>query len=174
MLKDFICPEKKVFVPVFQFFEFCASVGSNVAFFFFFFFLFLFLFVIYSASPFCGALGMLYFVIMVFPLCLLICCFSFGIIVPIPVILKIEYPLKPTLGGVCSLANHSVAYEETQSNRVSEFRDFVCSLFPKTILFTFISLTFLCILSKYFLCRYPLSDRIYVPFSFDDFYLSKQ
>ena len=27
------------------------------------------------------------------------------------------------------LANYSVAYEETQSNRVSDFRDIVCSLF---------------------------------------------
>ena len=36
--------------------------------------------------------------------------------------------------GVCSLANYSVAYEESQSNRVSDFRDFVCSLFPKAIL----------------------------------------
>ena len=43
-------------------------------------------------------------------------------------------PLKPVLGGVCSLANYSVAYEETQSNRISEFRDFVYSLFPKAIL----------------------------------------
>ena len=42
------------------------------------------------------------------------------------------------LGGVCSLANYSVAYEETQSNRVSDFRDFVCSLFPKVILFDFL------------------------------------
>ena len=39
------------------------------------------------------------------------------------------------VGGVCSLSNYSVAYEETQSNRVSYFRDFVCSLFPKAILF---------------------------------------
>ena len=31
----------------------------------------------------------------------------------------------------------SVAYEKTQSNRVSDFRDFVCSLFPKVILFDF-------------------------------------
>ena len=38
---------------------------------------------------------------------------------------------------VCSLGNYSVAYEETQSNRVSDFRDFVCSLFPKAILFYF-------------------------------------
>ena len=38
-------------------------------------------------------------------------------------------------GGVCSLANYSLAYEETGSNRVSDFRDVVCSLFPKTILF---------------------------------------
>ena len=29
----------------------------------------------------------------------------------------------------------SFAYEETQSNRVSEFRDSVCSLFAKAILF---------------------------------------
>ena len=34
-------------------------------------------------------------------------------------------PLKPALEGVCSLANNTVAYEETQSNRVSYFRDFV-------------------------------------------------
>ena len=46
-------------------------------------------------------------------------------------------PLKPALGGVCSHANYSVAYEETQSNRVSDFRDFLCSLFPKAILFDF-------------------------------------
>ena len=35
------------------------------------------------------------------------------------------------------LANYSVAYEETQSNRVSDFHDFVCSLIPKAILFDF-------------------------------------
>ena len=46
-------------------------------------------------------------------------------------------PLKPALAGVCSLENYSVAYEETQSNRVSDFRDVVCSLFPKAILFYF-------------------------------------
>ena len=39
--------------------------------------------------------------------------------------------------GVCSLANLSAAYEETQSNTVSDFRDFVCFLFPKAILFYF-------------------------------------
>ena len=33
--------------------------------------------------------------------------------------------------GVCSLANQSVAYEETQSNRVSDFCDFVYSLGSK-------------------------------------------
>ena len=38
---------------------------------------------------------------------------------------------------VCSIANYDVAYEETQSNRVSDFCDFVCSLFPKAILFYF-------------------------------------
>ena len=51
--------------------------------------------------------------------------------------LENQIPLKPALGGVCSLANYSVAYEETQSNRVSDFRDFVCSLFLKAILFFF-------------------------------------
>ena len=45
--------------------------------------------------------------------------------------------LVPALEGVCSLANYSVAYEETQSNRFSDFRGFVCSLFPKTIFFDF-------------------------------------
>ena len=43
--------------------------------------------------------------------------------------------LKPALGGVCSLAHYSVAYEETQSNRGSDFRNSVCSLFQKAILF---------------------------------------
>ena len=47
-------------------------------------------------------------------------------------------PLKTALGGVCSLANYSVAYGETQSNRVSDFRDFVRFLFPKAILFVFL------------------------------------
>ena len=42
--------------------------------------------------------------------------------------------------GVCVLANYSVAYEETQSNRVSDFRDFVCSLFPKQSFLLFILL----------------------------------
>ena len=42
-------------------------------------------------------------------------------------------------GGVyvCSLANYNVAYEKTPSNRVSDYRDFVYSLFPKAILFYF-------------------------------------
>ena len=44
--------------------------------------------------------------------------------------------LKPTLGGVCNLANYSVAYEESQSHRVSDFHDFVF-LFPKAIVFDF-------------------------------------
>ena len=39
--------------------------------------------------------------------------------------------------SVCSLANCNVAYEETQSNRVSDFREFCCSLIPKAILFDF-------------------------------------
>ena len=52
---------------------------------------------------------------------------------------KNRIPLKPALGGVCSLANYSVAYEDTQSNRVTDFHDFVCSLFPKAILFDFYS-----------------------------------
>ena len=40
-------------------------------------------------------------------------------------------------GGVCSLANYIVAYEETQSNRVYDSRDFCVFLFPKAILFDF-------------------------------------
>ena len=63
---------------------------------------------------------------------------SFGIIEPILVILKIEYRISRRYGvgrwSVCSFANYIVAYEEIQSNRVS---DFVCSLFPKAILFYF-------------------------------------
>ena len=71
---------------------------------------------------------------------------SFGIIEPILVILKIEYRLSRRyegggggveVGSICSLANYSVVGEETQSNRVSDFRDFVCSLFPKAILSDF-------------------------------------
>ena len=61
--------------------------------------------------------------------------------------------LKPALGGVCSLANYSVADEETQSNRVSDFRDFVCSLFPKATLFD-LFLSFLRLSEIHvFLCR---------------------
>ena len=41
------------------------------------------------------------------------------------------------LGGIYNLANYSVAYEATQSNRVPDFRNFVCSLFPKAIPFDF-------------------------------------
>ena len=41
------------------------------------------------------------------------------------------------VGSVCSLANYSVAYEETQLNRMFDFRYIVCSLFPKAILFDF-------------------------------------
>ena len=49
--------------------------------------------------------------------------------------------VKIILGGVCSLANYIVVYEETQSNRASDFGDFVCSLFPKSILFYFYCFT---------------------------------
>ena len=67
-------------------------------------------------------------------------------------------PLKPALGcvcvggggrgrgrgrieggmGLCSLAKYRFACEEIQSNRVSDFRDFVCYLFPKATFLTFI------------------------------------
>ena len=50
---------------------------------------------------------------------------------------EIRIPLKPALGSVCSFANYSYAYEETLSYRVSDFRKFLCSLFPKAILFYF-------------------------------------
>ena len=62
---------------------------------------------------------------------------SFGIINPHPGCFENRTPLKPALGDICSIANYCVAYEQTQSNRVSHFRDFVCSLFPKAILFDF-------------------------------------
>ena len=61
-------------------------------------------------------------------------------------------PLKPVLGSVCSLANYSVAYEETQSNRVSDFRDFVYSLFPKAILLNF---NFNCFLTYFVRPSFP-------------------
>ena len=60
---------------------------------------------------------------------------SSGIIDPILVIFENRIPVNPALGGVRSHANYSVAYEETLSNRVSDFRDFVCSLFPKALFF---------------------------------------
>ena len=44
---------------------------------------------------------------------------------------------KPALGGVCSLTNYGVTYENTKSSRASDYRDFVCSLFPKAVLFDF-------------------------------------
>ena len=58
---------------------------------------------------------------------------QYEVIDPIQVILKIEYRLSRRYWGVCSLANYNVA----QSNRVSDFRDFVCSLFSNAILFYF-------------------------------------
>ena len=36
------------------------------------------------------------------------------------------------------LANYSVAYEQTQSNRVSDYSDFVCSSFQRQAFLTFI------------------------------------
>ena len=56
--------------------------------------------------------------------------------------------LKPALRGVCSLANYSVACEVIQSNRVSDFRDFVCSSFPNAIFFYF-----------YFPCYFSIKRR---------------
>ena len=50
---------------------------------------------------------------------------------------KNRIPLKPALGSVCSLANYSAAHEETHSSRVFDFRNIVCSLFPKAIPFYF-------------------------------------
>ena len=41
------------------------------------------------------------------------------------------------VGGAYAAWQTGVAYEETQSNRVYDFRNFVCSLFPKAILFYF-------------------------------------
>ena len=69
-------------------------------------------------------------------------------------------PLKPALeggwwgrggarGAVCSLANYSIAYEETHSNQASDFRVFECSLFPQAILFDFYFMITGCILLKF-------------------------
>ena len=52
-------------------------------------------------------------------------------------------PLQPALGGVCGLENYNVAYEETHSNRVSIFHDFVCFLFPNAFLFLILFVDFL-------------------------------
>ena len=61
---------------------------------------------------------------------------SFEIIQPTLVILKNRIPLKPALGGAYAASQTTVLHmKRTQSNRVSDFHDFVCSLFPKTILF---------------------------------------
>ena len=62
---------------------------------------------------------------------------SFGIIEPILFILKTEYCLSQHY-GLYAASQTSVAYEKTQSKRVSDFRDFVCSSFPKAILFDFL------------------------------------
>ena len=59
------------------------------------------------------------------------------------------------MGGVCSLANYSVAYEETKSNRVFDFRGFVCSLFPQAFdFYLYLAFVLLLIYSKpsSFLC----------------------
>ena len=45
-------------------------------------------------------------------------------------------PLKPVLGGVCSLADCNVAYEETQSNRVSIFVILCVLCFQRQSFFT--------------------------------------
>ena len=59
-----------------------------------------------------------------------------------------------------------VAYKVTRSNRFSDFRDFVCSLFPKAILFYFYF-----ILLQLVLCRVaavkslPVHHHSYILFS---------
>ena len=60
--------------------------------------------------------------------------------------------LKTALGGICSLANYSVAYEETQSNRVSDFRDF-CVFFV-SIGNPFIRFYLLTVLRRWSRCWY--------------------
>ena len=55
----------------------------------------------------------------------------------------------------------SVANEETQSNRVSDFRDFVCSLFPKAILFDFYSRYWDYLLDIYDVYFEQVVDKIY-------------
>ena len=72
---------------------------------------------------------------------------SFGINEPFLVILKIEYRLNQRWvgvwggggggGRVYAASQTTVVYEETQSNQVSDFCDFVYSLFSKAILLDF-------------------------------------
>ena len=50
------------------------------------------------------------------------------------VLMEVSTRQENVLSDFCSLANYSAAYEETKLNRVSDFRDFVYSLFPKAIL----------------------------------------
>ena len=47
--------------------------------------------------------------------------------------------LKPALGAYAAVANYSVAHEGAQSNRVSDFPDFVCSSFQWQSFLTFYS-----------------------------------
>ena len=42
---------------------------------------------------------------------------------------------SPSAKGVCSFADYYVVYEEIQSNRVSDLRDLVCSLFQRHFFF---------------------------------------
>ena len=60
-------------------------------------------------------------------------------------------PLKPTLGGVCSFANCSVTYEETQSNRISWF---CVRCFQKQSF-----LTFILVGSRYFVPQNSINRR---------------
>ena len=59
----------------------------------------------------------------------------------------------------CSLANYSVVYEETQSNRVSDFRDFLCVFFLFFFFFVSIGNPFLLLLNT-FLIRNPKEHAI--------------
>ena len=61
------------------------------------------------------------------------------------------------------LANYSVAYEETQSNRVSDFRDFCVLRFQRQSFLTFIIQSYLSEVTRFFselLCSF-MADSLH-------------
>ena len=68
----------------------------------------------------------------------------------------------------------SQTYEEIQSNRVSDFHDFVCSLFPKAILFDcYFTISVIVCLCMYVLVKFFFLDsRLVIFWNKQSFWLS--